>query len=279
AESLRALRERPSNPDAVDLAMRGRVVWYKFQGVNVNEAIDDFERTLRIDPEQPEALVGLSRALASKVINLSSANPVEDANRADTSASKALSVHPENAAAHLAKAFAIFAGIWVGTNANTIGQWDIVVAETDAAIADDRNLAEAYASAGLWKLFVGRAAEGFIGIETALRLSPHDPTRFSWEFEICALHAYLAQWDQAIEWCRKSLATQPYILSFLTISAAYAWAGRDADAHAAVSELLKLKPGFTVQTWAKVKRSDNPTYLLGLQRIVEGLRKAGLPEE
>ena len=86
--------------------MRGWVVWYKAAtGANVNEAIDDFERALRIDPEQPEALVGLSRALASKVINLSSANPVEDANRADALASKALSVHPENAAAHLAKAF------------------------------------------------------------------------------------------------------------------------------------------------------------------------------
>jgi hypothetical protein len=60
-----------------------------------------------------------------------------------------------------------------------------------------------------------------------MRLSPHDPTRFSREYQVCQLHAYLAQWDQAIEWCRKSLATQPYALTFIIISAAYAWAGRE----------------------------------------------------
>ena len=95
--------------------------------------------------------------------------------------------------------------------------------------------------------------------------------------EICTLHAFLAQWDQAIEWCRKSIATQPYFLTFI-ISAAYAWTGRDADAHAAVAELLKLSQG-SPDSVGEDKSSDNPTYLLGLQRIVEGLRKAGLPEE
>ena len=103
--------------------MRGWVVWYKFRAVNVNEAIDDFERALRIDPEQPEALVGLSRTLASKVVNLSSANPVEDADRAANLAAKALSARPENAAAHLAKAFHILAGI-CRYPANKIGQLD-----------------------------------------------------------------------------------------------------------------------------------------------------------
>jgi adenylate cyclase len=59
AESLRALRERPNNPDAVDLTMRGWTSLY--QGpteANYNAAIDDFERALRIDPEQLRALTG-----------------------------------------------------------------------------------------------------------------------------------------------------------------------------------------------------------------------------
>ncbi|HEY1864373.1 MAG TPA: guanylate cyclase, partial [Roseiarcus sp.] len=59
---------------------------------------------------------------------------------------------------------------------------------------------------------------------------------------------------------------------------AYGWKGQDGEAKAAVAELLKLKPGFTVQAWANMKWSDNPTFLREYQGIIEGLRKAGLPE-
>jgi len=47
-----------------------------------------------------------------------------------------------------------------------------------------------------------------------------------------------------------------------------------------VTELLKLKPGYTLQQWADwyKKFSNNPNFLRELQPIIEGLRKAGLPE-
>jgi len=40
-----------------------------------------------------------------------------------------------------------------------------------------------------------------------------------------------------------------------------------------------LKPGFTVQTHANSKQSDDPTFKKEYERITEGLRKAGLPEK
>ena len=42
--------------------------------------------------------------------------------------------------------------------------------------------------------------------------------------------------------------------------------------------MRKLYPDFTVQTWAGIPWGDNPTFNAQYQRIVEGLRKAGLPE-
>jgi adenylate cyclase len=42
--------------------------------------------------------------------------------------------------------------------------------------------------------------------------------------------------------------------------------------------LQKVYPGFTLQTWAGRHMSDDPTYNAQYQRIVEGLRKAGVPE-
>jgi hypothetical protein len=50
------------------------------------------------------------------------------------------------------------------------------------------------------------------------------------------------------------------------------------EAKSAVSELLKLMPNYTVTKWATAGFSDNPEFLVEYQRIVEGLRKAGLPE-
>jgi adenylate cyclase len=99
---------------------------------------------------------------------------------------------------------------------------------------------------------------------------------------ICDAHAHLEQWDQAIEWCRKSIATDPSggAWVYADLAAAYGWSGRHAEARAAVAELLKLTPDFTVQSWAAFgpRLSDDPTYLREYSVIVEGLRKAGVPE-
>jgi TolB-like protein/class 3 adenylate cyclase len=277
AESLRALRERPNNPDAVDLAMRGWAAIYRGQSkANVQEAIDKFEQALRIDSQQPEALVGLSVALNTRVSNFDSANLAEDADRAGALASQALSANPDNAYAHLTKAVSVLSR----SLAKEPVQWGTAIAEAEAAIADDRNLAGAYAVDGLFKVFLGRAAEGISSVETALRLSPRDPDRASWEFQMCHLYMHMAQLEQAIEWCRKSIASDPMWWAFADVAAASAFAGRDAEARAAVADLLKLQPGFTVQQWMDFNSiSDNETFQRGNQRIGEGLRKAGLSEQ
>ena len=86
---------------------------------------------------------------------------------------------------------------------------------------------------------------------------------------------------QAIEWCLKSLATgKTFWFAYVDLAAAYAWRGQKAEAAAAVAELLTLRPGYTVQTLAQEGSgaSDNPAFRKEFQRIVEGARKAGLPE-
>jgi hypothetical protein len=46
----------------------------------------------------------------------------------------------------------------------------------------------------------------------------------------------------------------------------------------AAAQLQKVRPGFTVQTLAGMHRSDDPTFIMQSQRILEGLPKAGVPE-
>lgn len=111
-------------------------------------------------------------------------------------------------------------------------------------------------------MYIGHSEDGFAGLETALRLSPRDPWVPLYQFWICHLHNNLAQWVQAIEWCSKSIAGD---------------SGHAKEARDAAAQLQRVYPRFTVQTWAGVHWSDDPTFKPQYQRIVRGLHKAGLP--
>jgi len=267
---LRATRERPNNPDAVDLAMQGWAILNRqFTEANANEANGYFERALQIDPQLLMALLGSAQAYTQKSNAFRNADQADNIKRAEALIARVLTAEPNNARAHSLKGALLLAK----------RQFSSAIAEEHAAIADDGNFAWAHADLGFDQVAIGHAAEAFPELETALRLSPRDPSRNVWENFICSARAHLAQWDQAVEWCLKSIATNPsYWYAYANLAAAYGWTERNADAQAAVAELLKLKPGFTVQTWANMNWSDNPTFQREYQGIVEGLRKAGLPE-
>jgi TolB-like protein/DNA-binding winged helix-turn-helix (wHTH) protein len=272
AEALRAMRERPDNPDAVELAMEGWAARNKgLTSANVNESIGDFERALQLDPELARAKLGLAIGLIDRVETFRSGNDGVDLPRAEALVANVLSAEPNNATAHLIKAIL----------AHGRKQFNDTLSEVDVAVEDDPNLAAAYGFHGLTSIYVGRAKEAIPEVETALRLSPRDPIRHVWEWFLCDANVHLADWEKAAEWCQKSIATNAgYWPPYLDLAAADGWLGRDADAKAATASLDKLMPGVTVQTFlAQCDRIlDNPTLVGELRRIGEGLRKAGLPE-
>ena len=199
AEALRSMRERPNNPDAVDLVMRATAkanTTGDNKSIN-SDVIDLNERALALDPQNESAMVGLSFALNDRVGNLWSDDPAGDIARAEKLADSALALQPDDAWAHMAKAQVFFAK----------RQWKAAISQAEAALADDPNNATAHANLSFWNMFLGHSEDGFAGVETALRLSPRDPGVPWWQFFMCHLHTHLAQWEQAIEWCGKSIAS------------------------------------------------------------------------
>jgi hypothetical protein len=65
------------------------------------------------------------------------------------------------------------------------------------------------------------------------------------------------------------------------LAAALGQLDRLDEAHSAVKASLALNPAFAIsRAHAGLKAmSGDPTYLAGLERIFEGLRKAGVPEQ
>jgi tetratricopeptide (TPR) repeat protein len=111
--------------------------------------------------------------------------------------------------------------------------------------------------------------------------SPHDPTRPFWDFDICLLHSHLAQWEQAVEPCRRAIQAIPSLwYPYVFLIAAYAFLGRDAEAKAESAKLLKLNPHFNIKGFVSFASTftDNVIFNQQIARMAEGLRKTGLPE-
>ncbi len=269
AENLRALREHPDNPDAAEHAMRG---WQAVLRMDNKEGKDEYEQALKLDPNLARAQAGLAFALSNLAGYPGATDRDAYLDRAERLADQALSTRPDDALFLYAKAVVLAAK----------KQTEAAILEGEAAIKSNPNYAPAYGRLGGWKGLAGHAEQGFAYIETAKRLSPHDPVMWLWDYTLCGLHDQLAQWDEAVAPCQRALATNPKnFFARFDLAAAYGWLGRDAEAKAEVAEILKQVPDATVKkALSQVHNfSDNPVFLEGMTREAEGWRKAGLPEQ
>ncbi len=271
-ESRDAEVARPNNPDAVDLTMQGLAVLNRpYSREQVAESGALFERALQIDPGYPKALVGLADTLAIQVNYRWTDAPADKLRRAEKTVDQVLSQFPSDAMAHFVK----------GEIQRAKGRnLDAAVSEYMAAIGINPSLAPAHGALGAAKIRVGRSAEAFAPLQMAIQLSPRDPLLSTWYFYACHAHSHLAQYDEAIDWCSRSITVNPFWIAYADLAAANAWTGHEPEALAAIGELRRLRPDYTVALWLQDGSawSDNVVFLAEFQRIAEGLRKAGLPE-
>lgn len=263
---------RPNSPDAVDLTMRGLAALNRpYSPEQLAQSNAFFERALQIDPGYPKALVGLADTLAMQVNYRWIDAPADKLRRAESAVDQVLSQFPSDAMAHFVK----------GEIQRAKGRnLDAAVGEYMAAIAINPSLAPAQGALGATKIRVGRSAEAFAPLQMAIQLSPRDPLLNTWYFYVCHAHTHLGQYDEAIDWCSRSIAVKPFWIAYADLAAANALTGHEREAHAAIAELRRLRSNYTVALWLQDGSgwSDNVVFLAEFQRIAEGLRKAGLPE-
>ena len=271
AEARRA--EKAPTPNSMDLNFQGLAWLNKGQTPdNAAQAHSFFDRVLTADPDNVEALVGSARAHVLEGGMSFVTDPAAAFAAAEAKLAKALSSVPNHARAHL-----ILGAVYLWTKRAAEG-----IAECEHALALDRNLANAYSTIGLGKVFIGRAEETEAHVAEALRLSPRDTLAYNWMTFAGIAKARLGSWEQAVAWCSRAIeANRNHPLTYFTLAVALAQLGRRDEAHSAVKIGLALNPAFTVSraraTYAPV--SDDPTYLAQTEAVLEGMRKAGVPEQ
>ena len=271
AEARRA--EHAPNPDSMDLHFQG-LAWLN-KGMtpdNVAQARSFFDRALAADPDNVDALIGSAAADVVEGVLLFVPDPMANFAAAEPKLTKALSSVPDHALGHM----------WLGYVDIFTRRAAQGIAQCEHALALDRNLAIARAFIGHAKVLVGRAEETEAHVEEALRLSPRDTLAYIWMTTAGVAKLHLGSWEQADAWCRRAIeANRNYPLTYFWLAAALAQLGRLEEAHSAANAGLALNPAFAIAraraAWAAM--SDDPRWLAGLERNLEGLRKAGVPEQ
>jgi TolB-like protein len=271
AEARRA--EQAATPDSMDLYFQG-LAWLN-KGMmpdNVARARSFFDRALSADPDNVDALIGSARADTVAGAILLVADPAAAFAAAEAKLTKALSSVPDHARGHM-----MLGHVYICTKHAARG-----IAECEHALALDRNLAQAHASIGLGKVTIGRPEETEAHIHEALRLSPRDTMAYSWMTYAGIAKNYAGLYDQAIMWFRRAIeVNRNYPHPHFVLGVALALLGRLDEARSSVRAGLALNPFFTISsartTWTTM--SDDPTHLAQLERLLEGGRMAGVPEQ
>jgi TolB-like protein/class 3 adenylate cyclase len=267
AEARRAARLL--HPDAIELSFQGNWCFHKgFTAEHMAQAREFYERALILDPGNTEALVGIAAVdAASATFFIVSDRAVRFA-AAEAALIKALSISPQHARAHM-----YLGAVQCSTRRAAQG-----IRECERALALDPNLADAHAIIGSAKALIGRSTEAEGHIEEAFRLSPRDPNAFRWMFYAGITKLVLGADVEAVAWLRRCLeANRNYPIAHFQLAAALALLGSLEEARAAAKAGLALDPTFNIRR-TRGRMSDDPIFLAGSKRLLEGMRLAGVPE-
>ena len=269
AEARRA--EQAPSPNSMDLYFQGML--HANSGATpeyMARARDFFERALALDPGNVEALVGIASVDARSASYFMTDDRAVRLAAAEATLTKVLSLAPNHAMAHC------LAGL-VQIYSKRAAQG---IAECERALALDRNLALAHALIGFAKYVSGRGEETEAHVLEALRLSPRDSNANVWMTWVGNGKAQIGADEEAVSWLRRGMeANRNLPIGHFFLAAALAVVGQDDDARAAAQAGLKLDPSFTISRFRTSTASNNPTYLARRERVYEGMRQAGIPED
>ena len=255
-----------TNPDAIDLTMRGwAALWQPVTNESITSARDYFERALKLDPQYAEAMVGLAYArIRASVFGWSKAAEDKPAAQMDL-LTKAIAINPGYAFAYYVKSAVAY------YPPRKEYQEALAAAETEVAL--DPNSAYGYAMVGRAEALLGRCEQSIAHIKQAFALSPRDPLSGFWYAYLGLAEFCRGRLDAAVEQFKRAVSSGfPTYFTYAILAGAEAAKGNDAEAQSALAEARRLNPQFTIKWFL----NDGPPVP---PMIVEGLRKAGLPEE
>ena len=232
------------------------------------------EQALDADSDNVNALAFLAIKFYLPVMMGVSTDPQADLKRADELASRALALNANSSVAHFIK----------GQVLRAERRFDDAIAEYERALTLDPSGVVALGGLSFTYNDVGQYEKAIGFFDKAIRLSPRDPDLFFWYAGKSWAYFALEQDDRAIEWARRSIAINPnFWPPHCLLAVALVLTGHEAEARDERQRNAALFPYKSIAavkaSWLAPPPSADPRVRATFDRIVEGLRKAGVPEE
>ena len=162
-----------------------------------------------------------------------------------------------------------------------MGRSDDAVGAGEHAVHLCPGLSRAHLALGIALAWSGAedSARAIEHLKTSIRLSPRD-NGLVWTYTSLAAAEFMREgYDEAIRWARTGLQHNANMLiAHLVLTASLALSGDLQAAHLAFVNLDRAQPGITISA-TRDRVGDAFKRLPDLERYLDGLRKAGMPEE
>jgi tetratricopeptide (TPR) repeat protein len=220
-----------------------------------------------LDPGFALAIAGLALTHTSAAFFGWTDSREQSVDEAKRLARKSLELDEREHVAQAALAFAL----------GLAGQQQQMIAALERVIELSPSNAFSYGNLGL-VLATERPDDAITYLKRAMLLSPKDPGMFLFLTGMGWAHFSSKRYEEAASLLEQSRQRRPDFQStHLSLAATYAQLGRLEEARMALQEVLQLQPGERMSLAKERERLRwlNPDYL---ERHIDGLRKAGLPE-
>ncbi len=123
-------------------------------------------------------------------------------------------------------------------------------------------------------LFCNRPSDMVVSIKKAMRLCPIYPAWYVGD--LAWAYLLMDRREDAIATAQRSIEIDPdYIYTYCVLAIVFAELDREQEAHTAVENILRIEPKYSLRIFAESQPFRDADVM---DRHVEGLRKAGLPE-
>jgi adenylate cyclase len=269
AEFDRVARKPTESLDAYDLYLRALALRDTHTDESVREAIALLKRALAIDPGYAPAAASIGWQHIHQLSH--GRNPVSEADAAEAVAfaGQALEVGKDDPDT-----------LWMAAASleTFAGEHGVAAAAVDRALTLNPNCALAWTVRGVVLGNIDQPGAAIEAFERAMRLSPLDRHRRNFTNGIAHAHLTAGRYEEAIDWAERTLREEPgYRGAIVAKVVGCAHLDRIEEARAAVGQLVQSLSGYTITQykarWSRAFSSDK------MAIYVEGLRKAGVPEE
>lgn len=266
AEEDRASRLTADSLSAWELVVRARGHYWKMTKEDVRKGRLRCEEAIEKTPGDSRGYSVAALAHTADAVFGWSESRDRSVSEARRLSEKAVSLNPNDEWAHCSEAYALYMS----------REFEPAIRAAEEAIRINPNFATAEVVLGFILAMAGRSDEASEHIHSAMRLSPRDPMMFGNYVAMSLAEFVRGDYGAAADWARKAIqANRAYPGSYRILAACCGHSGELNDAKNAIHSLRQYMPFASIEGTKRQIPFKNDADSM---RYLDGLRKAGLPE-